>query len=309
MIYFLLTNLFRAQIIETVNEGCNECLSADGYSLPRIKQAYKGENPQYLMNFVFKTRKLDTPTIYRSAAANRQRSMNSKSSRGKKRAIKRTKLASVPEDDENADETDSAEEVTSGEDKTHKRAEKRLSSASVNSARSAHSEGVDAASAGSGASGGEEEEDEEKEDGDDGAAEEEEQEDGKSGDGADDATSQASKKSSGSSGSGGSGRGLLGLSFRKAFSAKAQSEQSSKPPARPAATGTRGQSSAFRLFGGGADSSGGQLVTADMIEFYKELSISKELVDRLKHSSIRTPQVLLGWQLVVVMEAGKQAGV
>jgi hypothetical protein len=45
-----------------------------------------------------------------------------------------------------------------------------------------------------------------------------------------------------------------------------------------------------------------------MITYYKELSIDKALVDRLKHSAIRSPQVLLGWQLVVVLEAGQQAG-
>lgn len=45
-----------------------------------------------------------------------------------------------------------------------------------------------------------------------------------------------------------------------------------------------------------------------MITYYKELSISRDLVDRLKHASVRNPQLLLGWQLVVVLEAGKNAG-
>jgi hypothetical protein len=45
-----------------------------------------------------------------------------------------------------------------------------------------------------------------------------------------------------------------------------------------------------------------------MITYYKELSISKDLVDRLKHASVRSPQLLLGWQLVVVLEAGTNAG-
>jgi hypothetical protein len=65
-------------------------------------------------------------------------------------------------------------------------------------------------------------------------------------------------------------------------------------------------SSAFRLFGNVSGSS--TLITPDMITYYKELSISKDLVDRLKHASVRAPQLLLGWQLVVVLEAGTNAG-
>jgi hypothetical protein len=65
-------------------------------------------------------------------------------------------------------------------------------------------------------------------------------------------------------------------------------------------------SSAFRLFGNVSGSS--TLITPDMITYYKELSISKDLVDRLKHASVRSPQLLLGWQLVVVLEAGTNAG-
>jgi hypothetical protein len=65
-------------------------------------------------------------------------------------------------------------------------------------------------------------------------------------------------------------------------------------------------SSSFRLFGNVSGSS--TLITPDMITYYKELSISKDLVDRLKHASVRSPQLLLGWQLVVVLEAGTNAG-
>jgi hypothetical protein len=77
-------------------------------------------------------------------------------------------------------------------------------------------------------------------------------------------------------------------------------------PGRSMRASNQMQHRSFRLFGGG-DRSGGA-VTSDMVAYYKELSISKDLVDRLKHASIRNPQLLLGWQVVVVLEAGAEAG-
>lgn len=49
-------------------------------------------------------------------------------------------------------------------------------------------------------------------------------------------------------------------------------------------------------------------VTRDMTTYIKELSLDKSTVELLKHSSIRSPKILLGWQLVVVLEAGAKAG-
>ena len=52
----------------------------------------------------------------------------------------------------------------------------------------------------------------------------------------------------------------------------------------------------------------GNFLTPDMTTYIKELSLDKSLVELLKHSSIRSPKILLGWQLVVVLEAGAEAG-
>lgn len=82
---------------------------------------------------------------------------------------------------------------------------------------------------------------------------------------------------------------------------------SSGGPSRPVSSSLSRKTSHYRLFGTAAGPDYTQ-VTADMIEYYKELSVDKEHVARLKYASVRDPQVLLGWQMLVVLEEGQQGG-
>eukprot|EP00600_Ochromonadales_sp_CCMP1393_P008583 CAMPEP_0174962286 /NCGR_PEP_ID=MMETSP0004_2-20121128/4700_1 /TAXON_ID=420556 /ORGANISM="Ochromonas sp., Strain CCMP1393" /LENGTH=305 /DNA_ID=CAMNT_0016210803 /DNA_START=179 /DNA_END=1096 /DNA_ORIENTATION=- len=69
------------------------------------------------------------------------------------------------------------------------------------------------------------------------------------------------------------------------------------------------QKQKFRMIGSDNPKEGAEMLTMDMLEYYKEISLSKDLVAKFKFDSIKYPQILLGWQLVVIMEAGEQAAI
>lgn len=94
--------------MDAVNENCQESIATEGYSFPRIKRNYKGENPQYLMTFTFRSRKSTQPETYRVRRKNRPDSMGRSGVKGR---VTRTSLSSVQEGDEcGVDNTDSAAE-------------------------------------------------------------------------------------------------------------------------------------------------------------------------------------------------------
>ncbi|KAJ1417335.1 hypothetical protein B484DRAFT_454016 [Ochromonadaceae sp. CCMP2298] len=88
---------------------------------------------------------------------------------------------------------------------------------------------------------------------------------------------------------------------------------SSGPPvqsvARPTLTKTKSRQQAQLRIGGRGDTrQGASMVTIDMVLYCLELSLGQEEVQRLKFEAIKSPNALLGWQCVVVLEAGAEAG-
>jgi hypothetical protein len=94
-------------MIESINDACQESISPDEYSLPRIRHSFKGENPKYLMTYMFKTRKPTNPTKFIDNRAARQKSAGAGA--GKRKSVNSTRLSSVQEGNEQ-DLTDSAAE-------------------------------------------------------------------------------------------------------------------------------------------------------------------------------------------------------
>jgi hypothetical protein len=63
----------------------------------------------------------------------------------------------------------------------------------------------------------------------------------------------------------------------------------------------------YLLFGTSAADEGRKMLSLDMVEHYRELALDRTLAEKLKAMSAADPQVLLGWQLVVVLVPGSKA--